>query len=181
MRKKTKITLVSIVCIYLVAFTSVNIADLKVGFDYDDTLIFSTPAFRAGATSGQEPYSEEYWRVVNNSFNLEKVKMVPLTTALIYKALGFDVVIITARAGYGGEELQRHWKWLAKEFYFERDKSEILKRDKFVAFFGDSDSDITEALGAGVRPIRVKRSKESDYQEKYHPGQYKELILPFSD
>lgn len=181
MRKKTKVTLVSMVCIYLVTFTSVNMADLKVGFDYDDTLIFSTPAFRAGVASGQEPYSEEYWRVVNQSFNLEKKKLVPLATALIYKALGFDVVIITARQGYGGEGLQRHWKWLTKEFYFERNKSSVLEKGRFVAFFGDSDSDITEALGAGVRPIRVKRSKESDYKEKYHPGQYKELILPFSD
>ena len=181
MKRRVKITLVSVVCIYLVTFTSVNIADLKVGFDYDDTLIFSTPAFRAGAASGQESYSPGYWRVVNQSFNLEKVKLVPMTTALIYKALGFDVVVITARQGYGGEELQEHWKWLAKEFYFERNKSEILKRARFVAFFGDSDSDITEALAAGVRPIRVKRSPKSDYTGKYHPGQYKECILPFSD
>jgi hypothetical protein len=95
--------------------------------------------------------------------------------------LGFDVVVITARQGYGGEELQRHWKWLAKEFYFERNKSSVLEKGRFIAFFGDSDSDITEALEAGVRPIRVKRSKKSDYQGKYHPGQYKELIFPFSD
>ena len=180
MRRRTKVVL-TIVCIYVVTLASINIADLKVGFDYDDTLIFSTPAFRAGAASGQEPYSPGYWRVVNNSFNREKVKLVPMTTALIYKALGFDVVVITARQGYGGEELQEHWKWLAREFYFERNKSEILKRARFVAFFGDSDSDITEALLAGVKPIRVKRSKESDYTGKYHPGQYKECILPFSD
>ena len=181
MKKKVRITLVSIVCIYLITFASVNIADLKVGFDYDDTLSFSTPAFRAGKASGEEPYSPGYWRVVNNSFNLEKKKLVPVTIALGYKILGFDVVIITAREGYGGEGLQRHWRWLAKEFYFERNKSEILKRDRFVAFFGDSDSDITAALGAGVRPIRVKRSPRSDYKGKYHPGQYQEFILPFSD
>ncbi len=181
MKKKLKISLVAVICVYGVTVAGVNIADLKVGFDYDDTLIFSTPAFRAGTASGQESYSPGYWRVVNNSFNLEKVKLVPMTTALLYKALGFDVVIITARQGYGGEELQEHWKWLAKEFYFERNKSEILKRARFVAFFGDSDSDITEALAAGVKPIRVKRSKESDYKGKYHPGQYKECILPFSD
>ncbi|KKN13771.1 hypothetical protein LCGC14_1003210, partial [marine sediment metagenome] len=118
--------------------------------DYDDTLIFSTPAFRAGAASGQESYSEGYWRVVNQSFNVEKVKLVPMSIALIYKALGFDVVIITARQGYGGEEFQEHWKWLAKEFHFERNKSSILEKGSFVAFFGDSDSDITEALEAGV-------------------------------
>jgi acid phosphatase class B len=181
MRKRTKVVLTAIVCVYVVTFTSVNIADLKVGFDYDDTLIFSTPAFRAGAASGQEPYSPEYWRVVNQSFNREKVKLVPMTTALIYKALGFDVVVITARQGYGGVELQEHWKWLAKEFYFERNKSSILEKGRFVAFFGDSDSDITEALEAGVKPIRVKRGKESDYKGKYHPGQYNECILPFSD
>ncbi|MBU4310586.1 hypothetical protein KKD34_03285, partial [bacterium] len=150
MKRRVKVTLISIVCIYLVTFTSVNIADFKVGFDYDDTLSFSTPAFRAGAASGQEPYSPEYWRVVNQSFNLEKVKLVPMTIALLSKVLGFDVVIITAREGYGGEALQERWKWLAKEFHFERNKSEILKRDRFVAFFGDSDSDITEALEAGV-------------------------------
>ena len=181
MKKKLKISLVAVICVYGVTVAGVNIADLKVGFDYDDTLIFSTPAFRAGAASGQEPYSPGYWRVVNQSFNREKVKLVPMTTALFYKALGFDVVVITARQGYGGEELQEHWKWLAKEFYFERNKSEILKRARFVAFFGDSDSDIEEALVAGVRPIRVKRSKKSDYRGKYHPGQYKECILPFSD
>ncbi len=99
MKKKLKISLVAVICIYGVTVAGVNIADLKVGFDYDDTLIFSTPAFRAGAASGQEPYSPGYWRVVNQSFNLEKVKLVPMTTALIYKALGFDVVVITARQG----------------------------------------------------------------------------------
>lgn len=181
MKRRVKITLVSIVCIYLVAFAAVNSAELKVGFDYDDTLIFSTPAFRAGAASGEEPYSEGYWRVVNKSFNLEKVKLVPMTVALGYKILGFDVVIITARAGYGGEELKEHWEWFAREFHFEKDKSSILEKGRFVAFFGDSDSDITEALEAGVRPIRVRRSKKSDYQGKNHPGRYNEFILPFSD
>ena len=181
MKKKLKISLVAVICIYGVTVAGVNIVDLKVGFDYDDTLIFSTPAFRAGAASGQEPYSPEYWRVVNQSFNLEKVKLVPMTTALIYKVLGFDVVVITARQEYGGEELQRHWKWFAKEFHFEKDKSSILEKGRFVAFFGDSDSDITEAREAKVKPIRVKRSSKSDYKDKYHPGQYNEFIFPFSD
>lgn len=181
MKRRVKITLLSVVCIYAVVLTSVNIRDLKVGFDYDDTLVFSTPSFRVANKSGERPYSEEYWRVVNSSFHLDKKKLVPMTIALVYKALGYDAVIITSRQGYGGEELKKNWKWLAREFYFERNKSSILEKGRFVAYFGDSDSDITEAREAGVRPIRVKRSPKSDNKRKYHPGQYQEFVLPFSD
>ena len=55
MKRKVKITLLSVVCIYAFLLTSVNIRDLKVGFDYDDTLVFSTPSFRAAAESGTPP------------------------------------------------------------------------------------------------------------------------------
>jgi acid phosphatase class B len=180
MKKKIKV-LVTVVCIYFAIFTSVNLADLRVGFDYDDTLMFSTPAFRAASATSERPFSPAFWKVVNQSFQVEKVKLVPMSGAVLAKVLGFDVVIITARPDYGGSQLRDHWKWLAKEFYFEKDKSSILEKGRFIVFFGDSDSDITEAREAKVRAIRVKRSPESDYKDKYNPGCYDEFILPFSE
>ena len=88
MRRRTKVVLTVIVCVYIITLASVNMADLKVGFDYDDTLSFSTPAFRAGERSGNPYYSPEYWRVVNNSFNLEKKKLVPALQQLIASCSG---------------------------------------------------------------------------------------------
>lgn len=155
--------------------------NLKVGFDYDDTLSFSTPAFDAAfAAQGVEPFSENFWRIVNSNQSREETKWGVAAWAILCKILGFDVVIITARMPVASEELIESWDWLHDGFYFTKEKARIMERHSYVAFIGDSDSDIEEARKAGVWAIRARRSSESSYKENYSPGKYDEWVLPFS-
>lgn len=48
---------------------------VRVGFDIDDTLLFSTPNFKNAFKSGVKPYSEKFWSLVNkNDYKYSKIK-----------------------------------------------------------------------------------------------------------
>lgn len=172
---------VGLLCLWLLTFATVRIAGFRLGFDLDDTLSFSSPVFVRAHAEKIPRRSPEYWRFVNNHFELERMKLPVVMVAVLGKILGFRVDIITARSGQGGERLIEHWRWLADEFHFERDKSQILSGKPYLIFFGDSDSDIREAREAGVPAVRVRRSKESSARSAHHPGKYGEWVLPLSD
>lgn len=158
--------------------------NLKIGFDYDDTLSFSTPAyekaFQAEREKGIKPFSPEFWQIVNENYSLDEPRWGAVGWAVLAKAVGFDIVIITARLPLGGEALVEHWEWLHDGFFFTKDKSGIMNKKRFVAFIGDSDSDIEECRKSGVVAIRARRSPKSSYKENYSPGKYGEWILPFT-
>ena len=40
---------------------------LNVGFDLDDTLVFSTPAFEEGFSAECRSFSDQFWVIVNKS------------------------------------------------------------------------------------------------------------------
>ncbi|MGM0380677.1 MAG: hypothetical protein ACQEP7_01705, partial [bacterium] len=44
-------------------------------------------------------------------------------------------------------------------------------------YFGDSDSDITDGRKAGITAVRIQRSDKSNYDKKYNPGNYDEIII----
>lgn len=165
-------------------FSVVTISELRVGFDYDDTLVFSTPAYAKGFKSGHVPFSPAFWEVVNGAYDLEKPKILPYALAWTFRVLGFKVAIITSRPDYGAEGLRKEWRHLSRNFVFAGEtsrKSVHLKQGNYVAYFGDGDSDITEARKARVPGIRVKRSHRSSFKEDYTPGTLGELILPLSE
>ncbi|MEA3506216.1 MAG: HAD family acid phosphatase [Elusimicrobiota bacterium] len=156
---------------------------LKVGFDVDDTLLFSTPAFQKGFQSDTRPFSDEFWEVVNtsdrgNSMVKESVRQIVEK----YRAEGAGIYAITARKPYGGEELKEYLKDVldipGDHTYFEPDgKTGRLNQLGIDIFYGDSDSDITAAQEAGIKAYRIERSTASSYQEKYNPGKYGEEII----
>ncbi|MBI4668929.1 MAG: hypothetical protein HY747_07060, partial [Elusimicrobia bacterium] len=153
------------------------------GFDYDDTISFSTPAFdKAFSAQSEEikPFSPEFWQIVNKNYDLEKPHWGVIFWALLAKAAGFDVVIITVRMQVDCDPLIDRWDWLHDGFYFTREKAAFMKRHHYLAFIGDSDSDIEECRKAGIWAIRARRSPESSYKDNYSPGKYGEWILPFS-
>lgn len=165
-------------------FSLVTVGNLRVGFDYDDTLVFSTPAFDRGFQSGSEPFSPRFWEVVNNSYELERPKPLPYALAWLFRVCGFKVVVITSRPGTGGEALRKEWRYLASSFVFaggSGNKHKALSEGNFVLFFGDSDSDIVEGRKAKVLALRVKRSRKSSYKEDYHPGSLREIVIPLTE
>jgi len=178
-----KKTLVFMSCWGLV-FSLVTIGELRVGFDYDDTIVFSTPAFAKAFKSAHQPFSPGFWTVVNQSYDVEERKLLPNVLAWTFRILGFRVSIISARPSYGGEALQKEWRYLAHDFIFSNgstNKHRYLTKGNYVLYFGDSDSDILEGRKAKVLSFRVKRGSKSSYKEDYHPGALREIVIPFTE
>lgn len=165
-------------------FSLVTIGRLGVAFDYDDTLVFSAPAFQKAFSSGIQPYSPAFWEVVNNAYDLEDRKPLVWSLAWLFRVFGFRVAVISTRPPHGGEALKKEWRALATEFDFAggaANKARFLKQGRFVLYFGDSDSDIEQGRRAKVLTLRVKRSPKSTYKDDYSPGSMGELVIPFSD
>jgi len=189
-RKRNKLLLLLLVSLLFSAASwakTVPYKPKRVGFDVDDTLLFSTPAFKKGFRSGKIPFSRAFWGVVNksdsgNSIVKQKTKQI----LLHHKALGDTIYAITARNPYNGRYLKKFlnekFGILRSHIFFEpHGKIKKMRELKLDIFYGDSDSDITDADSAGVTPIRIMRSKKSSYKKKYHPGKFGEKVIKNSD
>ncbi|MBI5631434.1 MAG: hypothetical protein HY921_11185 [Elusimicrobia bacterium] len=181
---RTKKFLAALSCWGLV-FSLVTICRLGVAFDYDDTLVFSTPALSRAFANTAQPFSEAFWSVVNQSYDLEKPKLIPYVLAWMFRVFGFRVAILTARPAVDAEPLKKEWRHLVGrgQFHFtsRENKHQYLQSGNYVLFFGDSDSDIQQARRARVFAIRVKRSPKSLFKDDYHPGTMGELVIPLSE
>jgi len=178
-----KKTLVFMSCWGLV-FSLVTIGELRVGFDYDDTLVFSTPAFTRAFKSAHQPFSPGFWKIVNTSYDLETRKILPYAMAWTFRVLGFRVTLITARPNHGGDALRKEWRYLAQDFIFSNgsaNKHQHLSKGNYVMYFGDSDSDIVQGRKARVLSFRIRRSSKSSYKEDYHPGALREMVIPLTE
>lgn len=176
--------IVAAMMVWGLIFSLVTIGRLRVAFDYDDTLVYSTPSFNKAFRSSLQPFSTQFWSVVNSSYDLESPKLVPYSLAWLLRICGFKVTIIAARPDVDGEPLRKEWRHLAAQFVFNEaraTKHAVLKQGNYVLYFGDSDSDILQGRQAKVFSVRIKRSAKSSYKEDYHPGTLNEFILPLSD
>ncbi|MBI5574392.1 MAG: hypothetical protein HY919_07575 [Elusimicrobia bacterium] len=161
-------------------------SSVNVGFDVDDTLLFSTPAFKKATESGTTEYSEEWWIIVNKSDEGNSiVKKVAEKILNEHKAKGDGIFAITARDKAGSDVLKGY---LNKTFGIKKEhifcthrKTEKIRELNIKIFYGDSDSDITAAQEAGAKGIRILRSLKSSYKGKYHPGEFGEEIIPNSE
>ena len=160
---------------------------LRVGFDIDDTLLFSTPAFEQGFKSGAEPYSPEFWEIVNSSDRkYSKVKQKTKEIVIKHQKDGDTIFVITARQPYGAEPLKDfifdEFKIPKENIFFESEgKKQKMEELKLDVFYGDSDSDVTLAIEAGAKPYRILRAPESSYKQKYNPGKFGEEIIENSE
>lgn len=165
-------------------FSLVTIGDLRVAFDYDDTLVFSTPAFAKAFKSGAQPFTPAFWDTVNNSYDIEKPKRLAYSMAWLLRILGFKITVLAGRPSYGGEALRKEWRHLVSNFVFANDRDRkylALQNGSHVLFLADSDSDIIEGRKAKVLTLRIRRSPKSTYKEDYHPGTLRELVIPLSE
>jgi acid phosphatase class B len=165
-------------------FSVVTLLGLHVGFDYDDTLVNSKAAFEKAIASGASQMSPQFWKVVNESFDLEQPKVLSNIIAWAFRLAGFKVIVIAARGPEGGEELKKEWRHLVSKIIFATGpdaKRKILGQSDFLLFFGDSDTDIQQSRLAKVYPVRIRRSLNSIFKEDYHPGTLHELVIPLSE
>lgn len=180
----TKKTLVAM-SVWGLIFSLVTITKLGVAFDYDDTLVQSSASFNRAFANTTQPFTTQFWSIVNNSYELEKPKFIALSLAWAFRLFGFKVAIITDRPAIDGDALKKEWRRLApRSFYFagsDENKHLHLQGGNYVLYFGDRDSDISQARKAKVYAVRVKRHPKSTYKEAYHPGTLGEPVIPLSE
>ena len=169
---------------WAVFFSVFTIMGLRAGFEYDDGLAFSTPAYKSAEESKTEPGSKDYWNAVNRSYTLERTKPAVWLTAWFFKALGFKTSIVAQRDPAGSDSLVQNWKPLADDFFFpadENQKYELLEKHHFTVYFAPSDAGIIQARKAGVWAVRIRKSKSSVLPYESTPRKFKEPVLPLSE
>lgn len=212
MLKKTSF-IVAFICILLVNFTAVaqedsinwvtfkdiaksleNQPPVNVGFDIDDTVLFSSP----GYYYGKQKYSpednsfllkKEFWNEMNNGLDRFSIpKECARKLIELHKKRGDSIYFITGRTKTKTETLT---ELLAKTFdlenpnkvIFTSNKAKInpVKENNIKIFYGDSDGDIRAAQANGIRAIRIIRARNSTYKPLPKKGSLGEEVLVNSD
>jgi len=178
--------MLALLSVWGLIFSLVTIARLGVVFDYDDTLVFSTPAFAKAFANSAQPLSPQFWTIVNQSYDLEQHKISGCGLAWLFRLFGFRVTVLAARPASGGEALKKEWRRLVSRGNFifvgeGNNKAPALQSGNYVLFFGSRDSDMAAARQAGVFPIRIRRSPKSSFKDDYRPGTMRELVMPLSE
>ncbi|MBJ3815800.1 acid phosphatase AphA [Shimwellia pseudoproteus] len=157
-----------------------NRPPMAVGFDIDDTVLFSSPGFWRGRkelSPGSRDYlkDNQFWEKMNNSWDAFSIpKEVARALITMHVKRGDQIYFITARNATKTETLSR---LLEDDFLIPQSnmhpvifvgsddelnsKTGWLKREGIRVFYGDSDTDIMAAQESGIRGIRVLRASNS--------------------
>lgn len=164
-------------------FSVNSLLGFRAGFEYDDGLVYSTPAFQAAAKEGLQAGGPDYWNAVNRGFLLERLKPVPWLCAWTLKVLGFRVAVFLDRGHEGSDSLETYWGRLADDLYFtptEDEKYQLLEKHRFVLYAAASDAGLIQAKKAGVWPLRIYKGAKSVNPLESNPGKFGERRLPLS-
>ncbi len=175
-----------------------NQPPMNVGFDVDDTVLFSSP----GYYYGQQKYSpgnkgfvimEEFWNEMNNGLDQFSIpKECARKLIELHKKRGDSIYFITARTKTETESVT---ELLVKTFDLENQQEVIftgvklgqnlkikpIKENKIQIFYGDADSDIEAAYEAGIRAIRIMRARNSTNKPLPQNGNFGEEVLVDSE
>ena len=156
------------------------LGQLKVGFDIDDTVLFSRDNFLNAPHMSDDPDHLDYgW--VNQHDSLYSVTIQPIAELISFlRAHGHEVYFITARPGTNGDAVARHLTRelgfdieLNTNLFFAPKQKDPVSGYKFTTkhnritdlglhiFYGDADNDMVAASIAGVRGLRVVRDARS--------------------
>ena len=157
---------------------------LNVGFDVDDTILFSRDVFLSLPDDKRDPVDYGWINSHDKDFSLFITPTIELVE--YFHTNGHNVFFITARPGTKGNILA---EFLADELGFSvrvnknlffspketikgkryTTKHRLMKRLKLDLFYGDADTDMIAALKAGVHPVRVVRHETSiiEYGSNY--------------
>ncbi len=161
-----------------------QIGKLNVGFDIDDTVLYSERIFVAAPTTpdGKIDYSWVNMRDKDFSLIIEPIE----TLIHFFRAHGHAVYFITARPSINGEYVA---DFLTKKLNFDIEvnknlffspketvdqfryttKHRLMTDLDIDIFYGDSDTDMIAAIKAGVHAVRIVRSDSSilEYGSNY--------------
>lgn len=174
---------------------------VSVGFDVDDTVLFSSPGFHYAFTNtdgpnktnkyGPKPLnSDKFWEDMSSYFDKFSIPKESARQVIeMHKKRNDKIFFITARPKPQKEivtQLLSQYFSLPKNtppviFSGKITKCNSIKQHNIVVFYGDSDTDISEAHDAGIRAIRFMRSPLSTNKGRYKPGIYGEAVLENSE
>ena len=180
---------------------------IVVGFDVDDTLVFSAPAFNAlqpqydgdvirpkdyeKLTPAQQAKFHEFWDRLNDDFDDRSTpKAIGRRLLELHRQRGDTIYIISRRqSSTSGIDrcTPRYERLFAMKFAHPvvqtqlRDKTPFIRQRGIEYYYGDSDSDVTAAVAAGAVPIRVKRAATSYSKDAVHNGLLGEIVIKDSD
>lgn len=166
----------AIVGLILTSIIFGQIGQLRVGFDIDDTTLYSEPVF-IDAPRNAEGQLDYGWI---NTHDKDYSLLIEPTATLIHYFLahGHEVNFITARPGINGEsvaeflsselnipvEVDSNLYFSPKENIGEfryTTKHRKMNELGIDIYYGDSDNDMIAAIKADVHPVRIVRSAES--------------------
>lgn len=165
-------------------------APMAVGFDIDDTVLYSSPCFYEGQqkySPGSNAYLKDmaFWTETNAGCDRYSIpKDVARALLAEHQRRGDKVYFITARPRTEGEQLtailQQTFAIADMQpvvFTSGPDKTRFIRERGLRVYYGDSDNDITSAREAGARPIRVMRASNSTNQPLPVNGALGEEVL----
>jgi acid phosphatase (class B) len=182
---------------------------IVVGFDVDDTLIFSAPAFNAlqpqydpdvirpkdytALSAEQKAKYHEFWNKLNGEYDDRSIpKKIGKRLLDLHIARGDDIWIISKRQTIEPpptEDVvtQRYERMLGVKLPHPvvqtqlKDKTPFIFEHQIQYYYGDADTDVMSAVAAGAVPIRVKRAPDSYGKDAVHNGQLGEAVLAESE
>lgn len=171
-----------------------------VGFDIDDTVLFSSPGFWRGKemySPGSEAYlhNPAFWEKMNNGWDEFSIpKEVARALIAMHVKRGDRIYFITGRSQTETETVS---KTLQTDFAIpaenmnpvifagdkagQNTKTQWLKDKQIKVFYGDSDNDMTAAQETGARAIRVLRASNSTYKPLPQAGALGEEVIANSE
>lgn len=171
---------------------------LNVGFDIDDTVLYSSP----GYYYGQQKYSPgnsayltmtEFWKEMNNGLDRFSIpKECARDLIEMHKKRGDSIFFITARIPSDSEtvteilagifNLENPNKVIFTGFGpFENLKIKPIKDNNIRIYYGDADGDIKAAQAVGARAIRIVRAGNSTNKPLPRVGSLGEEVLKDSE
>ena len=173
---------------------------MAVGFDIDDTVLFSSPGFWRGQKN-YSPNSQDYlknpefWEKMNNGWDAFSIpKEVARSLIAMHIKRGDSIYFVTGRSPTKTETVS---KTLQDDFLIpaasmnqvifagdhpgQNSKTQWLKEKNIRVFYGDSDNDITAAREVGARGIRVLRASNSTYRPLPQAGAFNEEVIVNSE
>jgi acid phosphatase (class B) len=173
---------------------------MAVGFDIDDTVLFSSPGFWRGKKTfspNNEAYlnNPEFWEKMNNGWDEFSIpKEVARALIAMHVKRGDSLYFVTGRSQTKTESVT---KTLQNDFLIpasnmtavifagdeagQNTKTQWLQTKNIKVFYGDSDNDISAARDAGARGIRVLRASNSTYKPLPNAGAFGEEVIVNSE
>ncbi|EPA8653289.1 acid phosphatase AphA [Photobacterium damselae] len=168
---------------------------MAVGFDIDDTVLFSSPGFYHGQqVFSPNGYSylknQKFWNKMNCEWDVFSLpKDIGKELIAMHQKRGDSIYFITGRDPSTCKEITSDY--LQKVFNIkhmnpvvfagssktEYTKTKYIKDNHIKLYYGDSDGDIISARHAGAEGIRIIRASNSSYKPIAQNGIYGEKVV----